>query len=89
VTGTHQAGPDHNGQKALFIMADSETTTPINLFVAFWHDDKIEASAITADPDAALVAAQEILASRPALYEGDALMVTSLKPPPLTQRGLA
>ena len=35
-------------------MADSETITPTNLFVAFWHDDKIEASAITADPDAAL-----------------------------------
>jgi hypothetical protein len=70
-------------------MANPETITSTNLFVAFWHDDKVEASAIAADPDAALTAAQSMLAARPALYEGDALMVTALKPPTLTQRRLA
>jgi hypothetical protein len=71
-------------------MADLEViTTPANLFVAFWHDNKIEASAIAADPDAALTAATAILAAQPALYDGDALMVTALKPPSLIERGLA
>jgi hypothetical protein len=60
-----------------------------NLFIAFWHGDRIEASAIAEDGDAALVAAQEILAARPALYDGDALMITALKPPTLIERGLA
>jgi hypothetical protein len=68
-------------------MADPKPTT--TNFVAFWHDNAIEASAIAADPDAALKAGTALLAARDALFDGDALMVTALTPPTLIQRGLA
>lgn len=71
-------------------MAESSTiTTPTNLFVAFWHGDRIEDSAIVADPDAALAAAIQILERQPCLVDGDAVMVTALKRPGVVQRGLA
>lgn len=59
------------------------------LVVCFWHDDQVEATAIVSDPDAALKAAQRILATRDALYVGDHLTVEGTVRPNLIQRGLA
>lgn len=73
------------------IQADStDTTIPPaeKLFVALWHDGEITDSAICADPDAALTAAMEMLDRQPGLFDGDAVMVITVKQPTLTERNL-